>query len=173
MLEASRICHCVICHDYGDRGDYDPGDHGVIENVGQFGWSVTGVPADEEGPGWAYTIGRRHSRGEPELAMFGLDVGVMQSCLNTLGRRDDLADGQSHDGVINGYPLHLREVEPDWFRAFFGQAMWFYRRPPVPVLQVVWPDRQGAFPWDTGSLAQPHLWLTPEKHPPGVWTQDV
>ena len=173
MFEASRICRCVICHDYGDRDDYDAADRGVIANVETFGWSVTGVPADQEGPGWAYTIGRWHSRGGAELAMFGLDLDVMQSCLNILGKRDDLADGQAHDDVVSGYPVRLRDVEPDWYRAFFGQGIWFYRRPPIPFLEVVWPDRDGAFPWDTGSLAQPHLWLPPGEHTPGVWTQDV
>jgi hypothetical protein len=173
VFEASRICRCVICHDYGDRDDYDAADHGVIENVKKFGWSVTGVPADENGPGWSYTIGRWHSLGEPELAMFGLDLRVMQSCLNILGHRDGLADGQSHDDVVNGYPVRLRTVEPDWYRAFFGQAIWFYRRPPIPFLEVVWPNRDGAFPWDDGSLTQPHLWLAPTEHVRGVWTQDV
>jgi hypothetical protein len=165
--------HCVICHDYDDRDDYDDVDRGVIANVEKFGWSVTGVPADSQGPGWAYTIGRLHSRSEPELAMFGLGLPVMQSCLNILGERDTLTDGQSLDDVVNGYPVRLRAVEPSWFRAFFGQAMWFYRRPPVPVLQVVWPARDGRFPWEDGSLAQPHLWLPPAGHPRGVWTQDV
>ncbi|WP_205650473.1 DUF4262 domain-containing protein [Actinoplanes solisilvae] len=173
MIESSRVCRCVLCHDYGDRDDYDAADRGVIENVEKFGWSVTGVPSDDDGPGWAYTIGRWHSQGRPELAMFGLDLGVMQSCLNTLGSRDGLADGDSLDDVIKGYPLRLRAVEPDWFRAFFGHGMWFYRHPPIPFLEVVWPDRDGAFPEDTGSLAQPHLWLKPIDHPKGVWTQDV
>ncbi|MEV4351220.1 DUF4262 domain-containing protein [Actinoplanes sp. NPDC049596] len=173
MYEASRICRCVICHDHGDRDDYDETDRGVIDNVGTFGWSVTGVPADEHGPGWSYTIGRWHSSGGPELAMFGLDLRTMQSCLNTLGKRDNLADGQSHDDVVNGYPLHLRAVDESWYKAFFGQALWFYRQPPLPILEVVWPDRNGAFPWDTGDLAQPHLWLAPSDHPQGVWTQDV
>ncbi|MFC7529236.1 DUF4262 domain-containing protein [Actinoplanes sp. GCM10030250] len=173
LFEASRICRCVICHDYGDRDDYDAADHGVIGNVKEFGWSVTGVPADDHGPGWSYTVGRWHSRGGPELAMFGLDLRVMQSLPEHPWATGRPGRGPDHDDVVNGYAVHLRTVEPTWYRAFFGQAIWYYRRPPIPFLEVVWPDRDGAFPWDTGDLAQPHLWLAPADHVQGVWTQDV
>lgn len=105
--------------------------------------------------------------------MFGLELDVMQSCLNILGKRDGLADGEAHHDVVNGYPVRLRTVTPAWYRAFFGLGIWFYRRPPIPFLEVVWPDRDGEFPWDSGSLAQPHLWLTPAEHAQGVWTQDI
>ena len=169
MAGSRPICRCVLCHDHGDRDEYDEGERGVLANVEKYGWSVTGVPADEEGPGWAYTIGRWHTRGEPELAMFGIDVGVMQSCLNILGQHDGLTDGQARDDVVKGYPVHLRTVEQAWYPTFFGQAIWFYREPPLPFLQVVWPNRDGAFPWETGSLAQPHLWLDPAEHPKSVW----
>ncbi|MFE7599496.1 DUF4262 domain-containing protein [Streptomyces sp. NPDC057494] len=29
-----------------------------------------------------------------------------------------------------------------------GRSIGFYRRPPLPVLQVAWPDADGRFPWD-------------------------
>ena len=54
--------------------------------------------------------------------------------------------------------------------------MAFYRRPPLPILQVVWPNRDGLFPWQPGTdlpfrHAQPWLWLDPKQHPAGVWTR--
>ena len=36
-------------------------------NIGTGVLVSTGVPADEKGPGWAYTLGRWHRRGEPAL----------------------------------------------------------------------------------------------------------
>ncbi|MET8991534.1 DUF4262 domain-containing protein [Nonomuraea wenchangensis] len=59
-----------------------------------------------------------------------------------------------------------------------GGRIGFYRRPPFPFLQVVWPNRDGTFPWrsdgdDRCRGHQPHLWLRPDEHPPGVWTQDL
>ncbi|WP_329183129.1 hypothetical protein [Actinacidiphila glaucinigra] len=46
-----------------------------------------------------------------------------------------------------------------------------------PFLQVVWPNRDGAYPWQPGGEdlidRQPRLDLHPDKHPAGVWTQDL
>jgi hypothetical protein len=60
-----------------------------------------------------------------------------------------------------------------WYRAFFGGAIRFYRKPPFPVLEVVWPDKGGFFPWQAESSVsyrdlQPQLWLLPAMHPQGV-----
>ncbi|MGH3244228.1 MAG: DUF4262 domain-containing protein, partial [Spirillospora sp.] len=52
----------------------------------------------------------------------------------------------------------------------------FYRRPPLPMLQVLWPNTEGLFPWQPGTdlpfrHSQPWLWLTPKQHSPGAWTR--
>ncbi|MFF1400824.1 YrhB domain-containing protein [Streptomyces sp. NPDC058287] len=48
---------------------------------------------------------------------------------------------------------------------------------PFPLLQAVWPNRDGAFPRQPGGEdlleRQPCLWLRPDEHPVGVWTQDL
>ncbi|MFE9139357.1 DUF4262 domain-containing protein [Streptomyces sp. NPDC007355] len=144
MTDDPFQCRCVLCHDYGDRDEADRLDLTVIEHVQQHGWHVVMVPEDEIGPGFAYTIGLAHTHGGPELAMFGLDVHAMYRMLNTLGEKsaagEALADGQSHPGVVAGHRVALRQADRGWYRTFFGQAIGFYRRPPLPVLQVAWPD---------------------------------
>ncbi|MGI5183488.1 DUF4262 domain-containing protein [Dactylosporangium sp. CA-152071] len=182
MRNEQAGCRCVICHDYGDRDERDPAEAGTVGHVLEHGWSVLMVPEDEQGPGWAYTIGLWHSHRLPELAMFGLDVELMRTCLNDIGRRavagPPVEAGQALDDVIERWPVHLRTVNLRWFRPFFGRAIAFYRRPPIPMLQVVWPDRNGRCTWDAGSedvvrARQPQLWLPPDVHPKGVWTQDL
>ncbi|MEE4540394.1 DUF4262 domain-containing protein [Streptomyces sp. V4-01] len=44
------------------------------------------VPADDNGPGWACTIGLWHSHRLPEPAVFGLGAPAMHTVLNDLGR---------------------------------------------------------------------------------------
>lgn len=112
------------------------------------------IPADDLGPGWAYTIGLWHQHRIPELAMFGLDISRMQTLLNDLARR--AAEGQAleadqerHD--IANVPVVLKSVDYRWYKAFFGTAIGFYRKPPFPFLQVVWPNRDEAFPWQPAS----------------------
>ncbi|MFG2576351.1 DUF4262 domain-containing protein [Streptomyces sp. NPDC048481] len=182
MTDDPFRCRCVLCHDYGDRDEADRMDLTVIEHVQRHGWHVVMVPEDEVGPGFAYTVGLAHTHGGPELATFGLDVDVMHRILNTLGEKcaagEALTDGQSHPDVVRGYPVVLRGIASGWYRTFFGQALGFYRRPPLPVLQVAWPDAEGRFLWEEQAdrkyrESQPRLWLRPSDHPVGIWTTEL
>ncbi|MDT0393012.1 DUF4262 domain-containing protein [Streptomyces dubilierae] len=175
-------CRCVLCHDYGDRAEADRMDLTIVENVQRHGWHVVMVPEDELGPGFAYTIGLSHSHGAPELAVFGLGIHDMHRMLNRLGVKSAagavLAGGQSHADVVDGQQVALREVDLRWYRTFFGRAIGFYRRPPFPVLQVVWPDADDRFHWEEQAEArhrdsQPQMWLPPSEHPVGIWTTEL
>ncbi|MEU3282154.1 DUF4262 domain-containing protein [Streptomyces antibioticus] len=114
--------------------------------------------------------------------MFGLDVRAMHRMLNRLGEKSSAgeapADGQRHPDVVAGYRVALRQVDRGWYRTFFGQALGFYRRPQLPVLQVAWPDAEGRFHWDEQAGeghrdSQPQLWLPPGDHPAGIWTTEL
>lgn len=76
--------------------------------------------------------------------MFGLDAHAMHRTLSTFGEKstagEALTDSQSHPDVVDGHRVVLRHVDRGWYRTFFGQVIGFYRRPPLPVLQVAWPD---------------------------------
>lgn len=133
------------------------------------------VPADDHGPGWAYTIGLWHHHRSPELAMFGLDIRAMQTVLNNLGQL--AADGQPLEADDEqrdaaGVPVVLQAVDYRWYKAFFGAAIGFYRKPPFPFLQAVWTPDGDSGGEELGSR-QPQLSLRPGEHPVGVWTQDL
>lgn len=87
MSGEGPTCTCVICRDYGDRDRLDNFQLRTIVHITQYGWSVVLVHADDDGPGWAYTVGLWHSHRAPELAMFGGDVYETEEILNALGRR--------------------------------------------------------------------------------------
>ncbi|MFC5750461.1 DUF4262 domain-containing protein [Actinomadura rugatobispora] len=173
-------CRCLLCHDYGD--EIEPMTAQTIAQIHEHGWQVMMIPTDDVGPGWAFTIGLWHTHGIPELAMFGLDIYDMKDGLNGLAERAlkgrPVKAGQLRHEVIDNHPVMLKAVDLRWYRTFFGSAIMFYRRPPFPLLQVVWPDHDGFFPWQPESdvpyrRLQPQLWLTPTAHPKGVWTQDL
>ncbi|WP_131739097.1 DUF4262 domain-containing protein [Actinomadura roseirufa] len=182
MSDGDPSCACVICHDHGDRESLDNFQLRTIVHISQYGWSVVLVHPDGEGPGWAYTIGLWHSHRSPELAMFGGDVYEMEESLNTLGRQaaDGRAaeDGERRDDIVRGQQAAFRAVDVRWYGALLGGALAFYRRPPLPFLQVVWPNPEGLFPWQPGTdlpfrHSQPWLWLAPSQHPQGVWTRHL
>jgi hypothetical protein len=168
----------MICADYGDRDRLDAVDTKLVADIGERGWGVIMVPADDISPGWAFTVGLWHSHRSPELAMFGLDPYEAMACLNILGDgvRDGrpVAEGQERDDVLVERSVVLRPVHDGWRAEFLGTASGFYRATRgVPFLQVLWPDREDRFPGDDGvdPAAQPQLWLAPAEHPTGCWTQ--
>lgn len=124
----------------------------VREDIERFGWHVALVPGEGETPGWAWTLGLFERFAHPELAIFGMPLEEMHRVLNLLGLRVKrglrLADGARIAGIFEAYALALRQVDVRWVDPFFGNVAWHYRRADVPLLQVLWPDAQGRFPWE-------------------------
>lgn len=167
-------CDCWLCAGE-DPARLDEYDRITAVHVKEHGWSVTAVAADHESPGWVYSVGMWHTMGTSEVSMFGLRVQDMHHWVNEVGALGrSLRPGELIHGVLPGHPLMVRPVDDSWFPDLFGFAMDFYRHPPVPMVQLVWPDRHGVFPWEPGSrcrVEQPSLWLPRDDHPPGVWTR--
>lgn len=173
-------CRCIICHDYGDRDRLGNFELRTIVHVKEYGWSVVLISPRDGRPGWAFTAGLWHSHRSPELAVFGLEPYDMQTIVNNLGDRAAAglppAPGQERRDATERHPVALRPVHAHWYDRLLGEALRFYRRPPLPFLQVVWPDAGGLYPWQPGGdpglgASQPSLWLPPEAHPPGIWTR--
>ncbi|WP_033322861.1 DUF4262 domain-containing protein [Actinomadura atramentaria] len=173
-------CHCVLCRDYGDRRRLDHFLLRTIVHITEYGWSTVLVQPEGGLPGWAYTIGLWHSHRAPELAMFGADVYETEEILNALGRRTAAGtgpdDGERRPAAVRGRPAEFRAADVRWYAALLPGAVSFYRRPPLPFLQVVWADEAGLPPWDAAAApdfraVQPWLWLDPERHPSGPWTR--
>lgn len=83
---------------------------------------------------------------------------------------------ENSEAILVGYEVAVRRVDPSWYEDLFGQAIGFYHGRTPTFLQLVWPDREGRFPWDEGVDAgcresQPMLWLPWSEHPRGVWTE--
>ncbi|MEV0971867.1 DUF4262 domain-containing protein [Microtetraspora glauca] len=171
-------CPCVIC--VAPCVELDAFDQRTIAHVEQYGWSVVMVPEDETGPGWAFTIGLRHSLGSPEVAMFGLDLDLMRECLNTLANAiaagHPVSPGQERDDVMERLPIVIKPVHESWHKPLFGAALSFYRHRPQPFMEMVWPDNAGLFPWSESCSPrvrelQPSLWIPKAEHVPGPWAE--
>lgn len=175
---ATRECHCRLCEPSDDRDGWGEDDRKLVEDVRRHGWSVVGIRAEFAQPGWAFTVGLWHTFGCTEVAMFGLNVRDMQDWLNLVG--DEVRAGrpprrrERREGIIDGVPVVWAPVDSSWHELLFGWMIWFYRRPPLPVVQLVWPDRHGRFPWEDGSGAacrrdQPRASIPHAEHPLGLW----
>ena len=163
-------CTCRICHpDENEIGA------ATVETVRRHGWVSLWVAGSLD---FAYTVGLWHTFGEPEVVMFGLEGEGMQTWLNTcveLGRDKGWPPpDEPFHGVIDGFETQLRDVDPSWHPALFGTAIGFYRGATVPVRQLIWPDRNGLWPWDDKATLssrnrQAFAWLPVAEHPAGSW----
>lgn len=159
------------CDTSRERGPWDQWVHDTVADVG---WAVVAISGETP---YAFTIGLWHSYEMPEVAMFGLREQDMQIWLNScvrLLRSRDIGDAEPFGGVLEKFPVQLRAISPTWHRALFGPACGYYGTADVPVRQLVWPDREGRWPWAENATAtcrerQPQAWVPVDRHPPGPW----
>ena len=132
-------------------------DEKAKSDVEELGWHVIKVAEDAAGPGFAFTIGLTHNFGHPELIVFGLPPDVMHQILNLAGDNiracaEKFESGMKTTELLEGYPCCFIEFPKSSYHEFLGYAIWFYKGEEFDVLQCVWPDKAGRFPWEAGVL---------------------
>ncbi|GAB3141277.1 DUF4262 domain-containing protein [Micromonospora sonneratiae] len=154
-------------------------DRQTAQHITDHGWSVVGVSGEGRTPDWVYSIGLWHTTGKHDVAIFGLSPQRMMELTNALGdllRQVEFMDAHEwRDFVFEQFNVALQPVHPSWYESFFGAAIDFYQMSHLPIVQMVWPDDEGLFPWHDGvdqacQESQPMLWLPRQDHPRGRWT---
>jgi Domain of unknown function (DUF4262) len=144
QLEAQGVSPAEAEQQYRDRQQ---------QAIGKFGFSICYVD-DEETP-WAYTIGRTR-RGLPELLIVGVDPETASSVLSSLHTHAFPYDGDRTIKLLELHFPNLRFLEvpdPAWDNTDYllgaaEDARRFAPQRQRVALQVVWPDSNGAFPWE-------------------------
>ena len=134
--------------------DLSPPDRKLLDDVDEYGVHIVHVPEDDEGPGFSFTVGLWHNFEQPEVIVFGLPEPVAHELLNALADAADegqkfLAD-QRHESLLVGYPVRFVAVPKAQFDEFLGSAVWAYGGDDFGCVQLVWPDKQGRWPWEPG-----------------------
>jgi hypothetical protein len=131
-------------------------DEILLRNIRKHGCHIMGIAGDEHVPNYAFSIGLFVNYGHAEIILFGLEGRRAASIINVV--RDRAAAGQKYavgdvaDDILVGQKACFVEVPLQLYDKYLGTAIWFYRRSPrpFPCLQLVWPDDDGRFPWETG-----------------------
>lgn len=131
----------------------DQEDRRVIDFIRTYGCYLQVVNAEDDDPGFAYTVGL-FGIGHPELLVFGLDMESIGFVLN--GFFAQIRDGGD---LMPGEMTRLPGCNTNFFVEelpnpgdILFSANRHYQRPPevsVPGYQLTW-DMDGAFPWDPG-----------------------
>lgn len=128
----------------------------ILEDVKKYGHHVALLEADNYLPAFAYTIGLFQTYGHPEIICFGLSVSNMHALLNhaaELAKEKSLSSeiilsNKPYADIIEKYEVMFLEVQKAHYADYLGYANWFYKgQQNFPVLQLIWPDQEGLFPW--------------------------
>ena len=127
------------------------GDAQMRADIATYGWHVIAVYEDDEGPGFAFTIGLFRRFEHPELIVFGLPPETMHLMLNGAGAavRGGRTYGvdKDYDDILERYNCTFRPVPRSHYEEYLGSARWYYDGDDFPVLQLIWPDRDHRYPW--------------------------
>lgn len=74
----------------------------------------------------------------------------MQSLVFPAGGQEFLPGKRYRNLTDSNLPTCFGEVEERHYDDHFGPAMAFHQEQRFPVLQVVWSDTRGKFPWEDG-----------------------
>lgn len=131
----------------------DAHERNFVSNIRKHGWVGTGVAAEAGFAGFSYTTGFWVTLGVPEIIVFSLSRETAHAVLWDLfnemkaGKRQPVRAptrvfGNS-DGVF--FPVNRQR-----YADHLGWSRWFYGNDDFPCWQLVWPDKDGRFPWQPG-----------------------
>lgn len=133
----------------------DPDEIKLIEDIEKFGWHCLNILAEGELPPYSFSVGLFHSYQHPELIIFGLPANVAHQVLHIAveaikgGNPIDL--GLPTEELVEGYSCCFVEVPVSQYRENVGYCRWFYEGDIFPLYQIVWPSREGYFPWHSAA----------------------
>lgn len=153
--------------------DTDDLDARIVDMVDKHGHFVMAVfDPDHAIPDFAYSIGFPQSIGQGEVLISGLDLDLMKALVHDtydLCREGfTLEDHARTSELFSSFDCVVREVAEEFLNAeFLTPAQWYSQtaggKPVTSAYQLVWPDKDGIFPWEEGfspdlAGAQLELW---------------
>jgi hypothetical protein len=128
----------------------------VLDNIENFGYNVMhvseSIKSQVEEPGYSYSVGLFKRFQLPEIIIIGLDQSLRHTLIDNISidyeEGNALEVGAFNAGIVEVFGCLVVPVEPQHYRDYLGWARWFYKGDDFPVLQVIYPDLLGLFPWD-------------------------
>jgi hypothetical protein len=128
----------------------------LMDNIEQFGFSVMHVPETIAGahhePGYSFSIGLYKKFQLPEIMIVGLDQELCQTLIENIsvdyeeGRA--LKVGEFNADIVENFDCLVVPLDLPNYIAYLSWARWFYKGNDFQVVQIVYPDLLGLFPWD-------------------------
>jgi len=130
----------------------DANDQKLFDDIENFGWHCLHVLEEDELQPFSFTIGLYATFGHPEVLIYGLQRSTAHEILALVA--EAAKSGKPIDAslptedLLYGFSCVLVPIAKDQYEEHLGTAMWFYEHESFPAIQVVWPNRDGIYPWD-------------------------
>lgn len=125
----------------------------TLENIERFGCSVMHVAEEDDLPPFTYSIGIEKSSFAPEILVVGQKREMAHFIVNEYNRRvregETFKPGHRYEGFIEGFEVTAEEVDKSFYEEYFGYNLWFYKGSEFRVLQFVYPNTSGVWPWQS------------------------
>lgn len=136
--------------------DCDVSSPPIKEHIEKQGFYVCNFLAGDYCPAFSYTVGMRESQGHPEFIAMGLSLElnshlVVEAC-ERVKAGETIEPDREYTGFIEGYPIRFVKVLQEHMPNHFGYAREYFGGWDFEVLQIVWPDKQGLWPWNEGCI---------------------
>jgi len=138
----------------------------AIADINEHGVHVLNV-FDPEGrdPKFNYSVGLWHSYEHPEILIYGLDAGVSTQLINDIAEKFRRGDpmpthGMTSPDYVSSFDVQFVDVPKSEYKEHFGWAQWLYQGDDFPVLQMVFPDKHGNWPW-SDETSNDFKWFQP------------
>src|SRR6266487_5347633 len=100
----------------------DKQEQKLIADIERYGWHVIKVLEDEQGPGFAYSIGLFHSYSHAEILVIGLRLDSMHQIINCIGEEiksgKQFVDGREYSDILPGYDSAFRNVDRKFYKDY-------------------------------------------------------
>lgn len=132
----------------------DVHEKNFVTMIREHGWFKMSVLAEGDLPGFSYTTGFWRTLGAPEMIVFGLSSETAHNIFWSIYR--DIKGGANfpmltrNGDLLGNHDAYLFPVKKDQYGEHLGWSRWFYAGADFPCSQLVWPDRDGHFPWEPG-----------------------
>lgn len=143
--------------DFTPPSAQDDYDKELLSNLSEVGWHNLHIAGEEALPPFSFSIGHFHNANHPEIIVAGLPPETSEQLLNVAavhihGEGQPIEPFRPYEDFLQGLNVAFIPVGLEHYGEFLGYANWYYDDlpKPYPVMQMVWPDPAGLFPWEEG-----------------------
>lgn len=151
----------------------------LLSQADLHGHTTVVVPPDNEGAGYAFSVGAWRRFGVAEAVVIGLDQGMGEMLINAYVKRaaqgERFQPGRLYHDFFEGVPIMFERVYKGYYPEFFGSAYLLYDGAEFAAVQIIVPTPQGKWPWepDAPEGFHEHQLILTESGLPESWTPGV